>query len=221
MTCQFTFSMTHRDLCESSPTCLCCRIVGENLFSYSSLEAIPIPLIVPKAPHHIFSVLPYSVWTEADRTVHCVHYTTERIFTIKYQFSVLSKFGVFFTPLGDPWVDIFLQLFTISLIFHSQVALSPSRSCLNSTCVPMQYLTPMHTSSSTPLPSCSLLRHPPGAPCIWPHLFHPEQSFLSCSLFQAYSSCIHGWATRRCRRRGGFLQSYCHWLASTQQQEAS
>lgn len=61
------------------------------------------------------------------------------------------------------------------------MARSPSRSYLNSTCVPMQYLTRIYTSSSTSLPSCSLLRHPPGAPCIWPHLFHPEQSFLSCS----------------------------------------
>lgn len=72
----------------------------------------------------------------------------------------------------------------MSLIFHSQVALSPSCSRLNSTCVPMQYLTLIPTSSSTSLPSCSLLRHPPGAPCIWPHLFHPEQSFLSCSYYK-------------------------------------
>lgn len=160
-----------------------------SLFSYSSLEAVPIPLIVSSTPHHIFSVLPYSVWTEEDRTVHGVHYTSECVFTIKYQFSVLSTLtlGFFFHTIGDPWVVIFLQLFTISLIFHSQVALSPSRSHLNSTCVPMQYLTLIHTSTS--LPSCSLLRHPPGAPCSWPHLFQNKASLavLIISLLQLYS----------------------------------
>lgn len=78
-----------------------------SLFSYSSLEAVPIPLIVSSTPHHIFSVLPYSVWTEEDRTVHGVHYTSECVFTIKYQFSVLSTL-----TLGG-----FLLLVTLGLSF--------------------------------------------------------------------------------------------------------
>lgn len=51
--------------------------------------------------------------------------------------------------------------------------------------------------------------------------FPPRTKLPQLFLLQDYSSYIQGWATRRCKRRGGFLQSYCHWLASSQQQETS
>lgn len=42
--CQFTFSMTLRDLCESSPISLCCSMVGGTVYSATALwKLFPFP----------------------------------------------------------------------------------------------------------------------------------------------------------------------------------
>ena len=179
----------------SSPISLCRSIVGGAVYSAAAhWKLLPYPWLSPMLLTTSFQFChilcewrgPNSTWY----SLHWCLYIYSQISILHFFLCTFLTF-VFFTTAADPWVDIFLELFTISLIFHSQVALSPSTWSLNSTLAPMRYLTFIHTSSSTSLPSCSLLDILLGllaAALIFTTLNKTFSADLMVSLFKLYST---------------------------------